>query len=90
MKENTFKSDFSKTKEKEQVLSNGMTLEGLSECGLTQIVSTDKIQWIRDLNPFFLATYVIIMFHVFYYFTGNLAIPIFLVQCRILYSFVFD
>lgn len=67
-----------------------MVLEGLSDCGLTQIVSVSKIHWIRDVNPFFLATYVIIMLHVFYYFTGNLAIPIFLLKSKILYSFAFD
>ena len=83
-------SDYSKSKDKEQVLKNGLVLEGLSESGLTQIVSASSIHWIRDVNPFFLATYVMIMLHVFYYFTGNLAIPIFLVQSKILYSYAFD
>ena len=92
MKENTQKnSNFQpKTKQKEHVLSNGMILEGLSDTGLTEIVTVNKIQWIRDINPFFQATYVIIMLHVFYYFTGNLAIPVFLCKCKILYSFAFD
>jgi len=61
-----------------KILPNGMELEGYAEGGFVEMVNTDKIQWARDIQPFFLSFYLIVVMHLFYYFTGNLALPVFL------------
>ena len=65
-----------------------MELEGYAEGGFVEMVNTDKIQWARDIQPFFLSTYLIIVMHLFYYFTGNVALPLFLSQSMTLWSHI--
>ena len=67
---------------KDQKLENGLKIEGYGPGGYVQEVSTDKIEFFRDIWPFFLATLVIIVIHVLYYFTGNMALILFLVQAK--------
>lgn len=64
---------------KTQTLKNGLELDYLGEGGIVEFVSTDRIQWFRDILPMFTATWSIILIHVFYYLTGNISIIVFLV-----------
>jgi len=50
------------------------------------MVSTDKIRWVRDIQPFFQPTYLMIFFHLINYSRVNLALPIFLVQLLVIYK----
>lgn len=76
--------------DKPQVLKNGMKLEGYGEGGLVEFVSTNKINFFRDVHPMFQSTYVFIFMHLFNYFTGNLAIPLFLAFAGVVKCYLFD
>jgi hypothetical protein len=67
-------------------LPDGLELDGYSEDGVEELVITGNIQWARDIQPFFLAFYIMVAIHLFYYFTGNLAAPMFASQTFTLLS----
>jgi hypothetical protein len=71
-----------------KILPDGLEVESYGEGGYIQNVNTDIIQWSRDIQPFFASFYIILATHLFYYFTGNLAILLFLSHCKVIYSHV--
>lgn len=55
-----------------------MEFEGYGTGGIVEIVYKDRVDFMRDIAPYFYGTFAMIFFHSLYYFTGNLAIPFFI------------
>jgi alkane 1-monooxygenase len=60
-----------------------MVLDSYGEGGIIENVATDKLDFYRDIGPHFMSTWVMIVVHVFYYFTGNMAVMMFGAMLRV-------
>lgn len=72
------------------VLKNGLVVDSYGEGGIVQNVDTDKLHFWRDIGPHFMSTWVFIGIHVFFFFTGNMAVPLFLSLLRVAAHIILD
>ena len=56
---------------------DGALIEGIGEGGMVYIVQKE-VQFLRDVAPYFSATFVLIFAHIIYMYTGNLILPVWL------------
>lgn len=71
-------------------LKNGMVLDSYGEGGVVEVVDADELKFWRDIGPHFMSTWVFIFIHVFFYLTGNMAVPLFFTLCRVAYHIILD
>ncbi len=66
--------------EKEKVLytEEGYEIEGFGVGGKVQIVKRDKPEFIRDISPYLMPSFLHILAHIIFLYTGNLMMPIWL------------
>lgn len=67
-----------------------MVLDGYGEGGIVEIVDADELKFWRDIGPHFMSTWVFIFIHVFFYFTGNMAVPLFFSLCRVAFHIILN
>lgn len=73
---------------KKEILPNGLQLDGYGLGGIIEEVSTNKIEFVRDVAPFFRAAMTIIFIHVLFYLTGTLAFPLLFFHLKITYDYL--
>lgn len=65
------------------LLKNGMVLDSYGEGGIVENVSATELRFWRDIGPHFMSTFTFMFVHLFFYLTGNFAVPMFLSLCRV-------
>jgi hypothetical protein len=65
-------------KAKATYTEDGFEIEGYGVGGKVQIVKREQPEFIRDIAPFFIPTYLLILSHIIFFYTGNLMLPIWL------------
>lgn len=61
-------------------------LDSIGEGGIIENVATEELHFWRDVGPHFMSTWTFIGIHMFYFFTGNMALPFFLSILRVAYQ----
>lgn len=74
--------------DKKKFLKNGLVLDSIGEGGIVEYVSSEDLRFWRDIGPHFMSTYTLIFMHLFFYFTGNLGVPLFFSLCRVFYHII--
>ena len=66
--------------EKEKILytDEGYEIEGFGIGGKVQIVKRDQPDFMRDIFPYFMPSFLLLIAHLIYFYTGNLMISIWL------------
>ena len=66
--------------ENEKVLytDEGYEIEGFGIGGKVQIVKRDHPDFMKDISPYFMPSFLLIIAHIIYYYSGNLMMPIWL------------
>lgn len=65
-------------------MPGGYKLEGYEKGGVVQIVEKDHVDFFRDVGKYFYPTLLIILGHLFYYYTGNWGYPLFIGNLKII------
>lgn len=77
--------DTTSTKEEKlQKIEEGVFLEGYEKGGIIEIHRRDEVKFFRDIAEYFIPSLIIIGGHAIYYLTGNIMIPLFLGQSKII------
>jgi hypothetical protein len=64
--------------EKINYTEEGYEIEGLGVGGKVQIVKRVKPEFMRDISPYFMPSFLLILAHIIFVYTGNLMMPIWL------------
>ena len=65
-------------KEKFLYTEEGYEIEGFGVGGKVQIVKRDRPEFMRDISPYFMPSFLLILAHIIFIYTGNLMMPIWL------------
>lgn len=66
--------------EKAKILytEEGYEIEGYGVGGKVQIVKRERAEFMKDISPYFMPSFLLILAHIIFLYTGNLMMPIWL------------
>ena len=67
-----------KEKEKTLYTEEGYEIEGYGVGGKVSIVKRDKPELIRDISPYLMPSFLLVLGHVIFLYTGNIILPVWL------------
>ena len=71
-------------KEGQLLTADGSIIEGYGKGGKVKIVTKSSPEFMRDIFPFFMPTFVLLIAHGLYAFTGNTILPFGLIMAQAL------
>ncbi len=61
-----------------QIMMLKNEIEGYGVGGKVQIVKRERPEFMRDISPYFMPSFLLILAHIIFLYTGNLMMPIWL------------